>query len=86
MYTVDSCNKTPPLSPTNPPPHVKYDVILTRLDIGVSVRPVENGQLHQLHFLQVVLPLSLHQHMQSSTISFWSQQMLQYDETNYDSL
>lgn len=68
---MDSCTETPPLSPTNPPPHVNYDVILTRLDIGVSVGPVENGQLHQLHFLQVVFPLGLHQHthQQSSTIS-----------------
>jgi len=62
---VESCTVTPPLSPTNPPPHVNYDVILTRLDIGVSVGPIENGQLHQLHFLQVVLPLSLQPHMQA---------------------
>lgn len=61
IYTVDSCTKAPPLSPTNPPPHANYDVILTHLDIGVSVGPIENGQLHQLHFLQVVLPLGLHQ-------------------------
>lgn len=72
---MDSCTETPPLSPTNPPPHVNYDAILTRLDIGVSVGPVENGQLHQLHFLQVVLPLSLrqHAHKQSNTISLLSE-------------
>lgn len=58
---MDSCTETPPLSPTHPPPHVNYDVILTRLDIGVSVGPIEDRQLHQLHFLQVVLPLSLQQ-------------------------
>lgn len=57
--TVKSCTETLPLSPTHPPPHVNYEVMLTCLDIGVSVGPIENGQLHQLHFLQVVLPLSL---------------------------
>lgn len=42
------------------PSHINHhEVSLTRLDIGVSVRPVQNGQLHQLHFLQVVLPLGL---------------------------
>lgn len=45
--------------PTTPPPHVHDDVILTRLDIGVPVGPVEDGELHQLHFLQVVLALRL---------------------------
>jgi len=39
------------------------DVILTRLDIGVSVCAVENGQLHQLHFFQAVFTFSLHIHM-----------------------
>lgn len=35
---------------------------LTRLDVVVSVRPVENRQLHQLHLLQVVFTLRLREH------------------------
>lgn len=32
---------------------------LTRFDVVVSVRPVENRQLHQLHLLQIVFALRL---------------------------
>lgn len=54
----------------HPPPilHISYDVMLTRLNIGVSVGPIQNGQLHQLHFLQVVLPLSLKPTQQHRTV------------------
>lgn len=33
--------------------------MLTCFDVGVSVCPVENCQLHQLHLLQVILALRL---------------------------
>ena len=33
--------------------------MLTSLKVGVSIRPVENGQLHQLHLLQIVLSFRL---------------------------
>lgn len=76
---MDSCIEN--LDPTRPHPTVpsltqmSYDVSLTRLDIGVSVGSIENGQLHQLHFLQVVLPLGLHTHTHANTaetIGFFS--------------
>ena len=42
-------------------PLVNVVVTLTCLDVGVTVRPVENGQLHQLHLLQIILSFRLEQ-------------------------